>query len=106
MNIEIKLIPDPISFGCRIAVFKDEEKLTSFNYDILDDLTFRSPNGNPFQGPELALNDAISELSHMIKNDNPEELKDISMEEIMEKFKPIVENYKIKKWDGEYLPFQ
>lgn len=104
--IEIKLIPDPISFGYRIAFFKDGEKLSSFNYELLDDLTFRSPDGNPFKGPEFSKDDAIFELSMIIKNDNPEELKDITVEEIVELFKPIIENYKIKKWDGEYLPFQ
>lgn len=104
--IEIKLIPDMISFGYRIAFFKDDVKLTSFNYEILDDLTFISPNGKPFKGTEFSLNNAILELSHMIKNECPEELENISVEEIMEKFKPIVEHYKIKKWDGEYLPFR
>lgn len=104
--IDIKLMPDPASFGYRIAAFKDGEILTSFDYEILDDLTFISPNGNPFKGPELTLNNAILELSHMIKNDNPEELKDVSVEEIIEKFKPIIQNYKIKKWNGDYLPFQ
>lgn len=101
--MKIELIPDPISFGYRIVFFKDGEKLTSFNYEILDDLTYRSPDKNPFKGPEFSKNDAIFELSTMIKNDNPEKLSDVTVEEIINEFAPIIKNYKIKKWDGEYL---
>lgn len=102
--IEIKIIPDSISFDRRIVFFKDGKQLTSFNYEILDDLTFKSPEGNPFEGPEFSIDDAILELSYMIKNDNPEELKDTSVEEIIEVLKPITEHHKIKQWKGDFLP--
>lgn len=104
--IEIKIIPDTTSFGVRIALFKDDEKVTSFNYEILDDLTFLSLKDTPFKGPELSLKDAVLELATMMKNDSPEKLSDVSIDEIVEAFEPLIKKYKIKRWDGEYLPFQ
>ena len=103
--IEVKLIPDTVSFGYKIVFLKDGEKLSSFNYELLGDLTFVSPANNPFKGPELLKNDLMFELATMVVNDNLEELKDVSLDEIIDLFRPIVENYKIKSWDGKHLPF-
>ena len=102
--IVIKLIPDPISFGYRIAIFKDDVKLESFNYELLDDLTYRSRPSNPFRGPEFTKEEMAVELMTMMKN-STEELSDVSVEELIKKFNPLIKNYKIKIWDGEYLPF-
>ena len=102
--IEIKLISDPISFGYRIAIFKDDVKLESFNYELLDDLTYRSPDTNPFKGPEFTKEEMAVELMTMVKNSN-EELSDVSVEELVEKFNPLIKDYKIKVWDGKYLPY-
>lgn len=102
--IEIKFIPDPVSFGYRIAIFKDDVKLESFNYELLDDLTYRSNPTNPFRGPELTKGEMAVELMTMMKN-STEELSDVSVEELVEIFNPLIKDYKIKVWDGEYLPF-
>lgn len=104
--IRIKIIADASSFGARIALFKDDDKVTSLNYELLDDLTFLSSKDTLFKGPELSLKDAVFELAIMLKNDSPEKLNDVSIDEIVEAFEPLIEKYKIKRWDGGYLPFQ
>jgi hypothetical protein len=103
--IEIKVIRDDLNFGYRIAIFKDGTKVTSFNYELLDDLTYRSPMSNPFKGPEFTKDEMIIELMTMAKNSS-EELSDVSLEELIQKFTLMIKDYKIKVWDGEYLPFQ
>jgi hypothetical protein len=103
--IEFKIIPDPISFGYRISIFKDDVKLESFNYELLDDLTYRSPDTNPFKGPEFTKEEMAVELMTMLKNSN-EELSDVSVEELIDKFNLFIKDYKIKVWDGKYLPYQ
>lgn len=102
--IEIKLIPDPITFGYWIAIFKNDVKLESFNYELLDDLTYRNKPTNPFRGPELTKEEMAVELMTMMKN-STEELSDITVEELVEIFNPLIKDYKIKVWDGTYLPF-
>jgi len=102
--IEIKIIPDPITFGCRLAIFKDGEKITSFNLELLDDLTYRSPDTNPFKGPELTKEEMAVEIMTMMKNDC-EELNDTPIEELVKEFNHLIKDFKIKAWNGEYLPF-
>lgn len=102
--IEFKLISDPITFGYRIAIFKDGEKITSFNYELLDDLTYRSPDTNPFKGPEFTKEEMTLEIMTMMKNDC-DKLNDTSIEELTKEFNHLIKDYKIKAWDGEYLPF-
>jgi hypothetical protein len=45
-------------------------------------------------------------MLNIINNDSPEKLSDVSIDEIVEAFEPLIKKYKIKRWDGEYLPFQ
>jgi hypothetical protein len=104
--IDIKLQPDPASFQPRMMLSLNGKAFASLNIEILDDLTFISPNGNPFKGPELSLDGAIEELSAMIKNEYTDILSEVPIQELVRAFQYIVKNYKVKKWNGEYLKFQ
>jgi len=91
-------------FGAKFAFLKDGVEFASFNYEILDDLTFKSPNNTIFKGPELGKDAAVLELMTMLKN-NYEEVSAVPLEKLIEIFTPLVAGYKVKSWDGEYLPF-
>ena len=101
--IEFKPLYDTINFNYRIAIFKDGEQLTSFNAELIDDLTYRSPNTNPFKGPEFTKDEMARELMTMMKN-SCDKLNNISLEELVDSFSDLIKDYKIKVWDGEYLP--
>jgi len=102
--IEITPILDKGSMELRIAVFKDNEKLMSFNYDFLHDLTYKSPPSNPFRGPEMSKEEMAVELMTVVKNECPQ-LAETSVEDLVELFNPLIKDFKIKVWDGKYLPF-
>lgn len=102
--IEFKRIYDPINFNYRIVILKDGEKLTSFNAELMDDLTYRSPATNPFKGPEFTKEEMAKEIMTMMKNDC-DELNATPLEELVDKFLDLIKDYKTKIWDGEYLPF-
>lgn len=102
--IEIKPIYDSVNFNYRIAIFKNGEKVTSFPEELMNDLTFRSPKRALFKGPELTKDEMMVELMTAMKNDCPE-LDDTSVQDLVGAFKPILEIFKIKVWNGQTMPF-
>lgn len=102
--IQFKPEYDSVNFSYRISIFKDGEKITSFNSELMDDLTYRSPDTNPFKGPKFTKEEMAVEIMTMMKNDC-DKLNDTSVEELLNEFNHLIKDYKIKVWGGEYLPF-
>jgi len=81
-------------FCPKIFFYKDGKEFARLSMELFHDLTFKSPEGYLFKGPELTMNEAYEETLHALKYElNDQDLNE-ELEEALKDLKKLNTNTK------------
>jgi hypothetical protein len=83
-----------IDFCPRIYFYKDGKEFARLSMELFQDLTFKSPEGYPFKGPEFTMDEAYEETLHALKYELDDPDLNEELEEVLKNLKNNNQNTK------------